>query len=324
MTENKKNILPIYLVMGNDGLKRDAFIKRLKVRLEETGDLSFNSDVFNADTASIDDIVTACKTLPFACEKRLVVVNDAEKLKKKDVEVLADYISDPSDTTVLVLISENMDSRSSIYKLVSSFAKGSIFDCSIPKGKELRSQVVHMAEKFGLKFDIRTAEKLIELIGQDTVYIDKELSRLALIFPPGSDVTVKDIEMNVSRVNEAKIWDFSDAFADRDLAACIRLRRMMPSTSSHALLSTCLTRIRELICARSVSEEYGNDPNRLADNLKKKDWQVKELFSYSAKFSDDELISALESAIDTEMKMKSGTDPDTAFMDWVIEVIRRG
>lgn len=80
------NFLPAYLINGEDELKRETVLKRLKSRLSEFGDMDFNSDVFDGDTAEGADIVTACNTMPFASEKRLVVVHRADALKKADSE----------------------------------------------------------------------------------------------------------------------------------------------------------------------------------------------------------------------------------------------
>ena len=83
MTDSKNNqsLLPVYLITGEDALKRDAVMKRLRARLSSMGDLSFNSDVFEGPEFTGDDVVNACNTIPFASPVRLVEVRDADKLK---------------------------------------------------------------------------------------------------------------------------------------------------------------------------------------------------------------------------------------------------
>ena len=49
-TSNKNSLLPVYLVIGEDELKRETVIRRLHARLEKMGDLSFNSETFSAAT----------------------------------------------------------------------------------------------------------------------------------------------------------------------------------------------------------------------------------------------------------------------------------
>ena len=40
-------LLPVYLIVGEDALKRDTVMKRLRARLSSMGDLSFNADEFD-------------------------------------------------------------------------------------------------------------------------------------------------------------------------------------------------------------------------------------------------------------------------------------
>lgn len=60
-SKNNKSLLPVYLITGEDALKRDAVMKRLCTRLSSMGDLSFNSDVFEGAEFTGDDVVNACQ-----------------------------------------------------------------------------------------------------------------------------------------------------------------------------------------------------------------------------------------------------------------------
>ena len=95
------NLLPAYLINGEDQLKRETVLKRLRSRLEAMGDLDFNCDTFDGKDALGGDIVAACNTMPFGIDKRLVIVRNADDLKKADSEALVAYLASPADFTVL-------------------------------------------------------------------------------------------------------------------------------------------------------------------------------------------------------------------------------
>lgn len=65
--------------------------------------MSFNSETFSGLTCTGEEVITAANTLPFASEVRLVLVNDVDKLKKADSELLIAYLKEPCETTVLAL-----------------------------------------------------------------------------------------------------------------------------------------------------------------------------------------------------------------------------
>ena len=102
------DLLPAYLAVGEDALKREAVIARLKARLATMGDLSFNSDEFDGEVAEGAAIAAACNTMPFASPVRLVYVRNADKLKKADAEELVNYLKAPSATTVLACEAEKL------------------------------------------------------------------------------------------------------------------------------------------------------------------------------------------------------------------------
>ena len=138
-------MLPVYLVVGEDALKRDTVMKRLRARLSSMGDLSFNADEFDGETAQGGDIVTACNTVPFASPVRLVEVRAADKLKKADAEQLVSYLGSPNGSTVLALVAEKLAKNTRLYKAVAACGKTAVIDCAPLKRYELPRTVRSMA-----------------------------------------------------------------------------------------------------------------------------------------------------------------------------------
>lgn len=324
MANSKDNsLLPAYLVVGDDALKREAVMKKLRMRLEKLGDLSFNFDSFSGENADGDSIVAACQTMPFASEKRLVQVSEADKLKKADYAPLVDYLSSPNDTTVLIMLAEKMAASAALYKTVSKIGFTAIIDCSRPKARALPMHVVKMAKGYGLDMNERAATKLIELVGEDTVRIDAELNKLSLALGVSSKITEREIKAHVAQVSEAKPWEFVNAFSARNISECMRLYDLMPSVSLLALLSMCVARIRELISAKSIEDSGRSVSSSLPQLLGVPDWKVKNHAAYARMFTAQELRDALERSMHAEKAMKSGSDVDAVFLDWMLETLRR-
>ena len=276
MTAQKKQnapLLPVYLVCGEDALKRDTVMKRLRARLSALGDLSFNSDEFSGETATGADIVSACNTVPFASPVRLVEVRAADKLKKADSEELVAYLDSPAETTVLALIAEKLAKNTRLYKAVAKHGKTAVIDCAPLKRFELPKAVRAMAVGHGVTLTEGAAAKLVDLVGEDTVHLDSELTKIALAHRGTDAVNEHEIVAMVSRTAEVKPWEFVDAFAARDARKCLLYLGRMDSVSPHALLAMCTTRLRELVCARALADR-GN-PRGVAAALKMPDWRVK-------------------------------------------------
>lgn len=320
-TKQEAPLLPVYLVVGEDALKRDTVMKRLRTRLSAMGDLSFNSDEFSGETASGVDIVTACNTLPFASPVRLVEVRAADKLKKPDAEELVAYLNAPNNSTVLALVADKLAKSTRLYKAIAQHGKTAVIDCTPLKRYELPKTVRAMAVGHGVTLTEGAALQLVDLVGEDTVHLDNEIKKIALAHRGADAVNEHEVVAMVSRTAEVKPWEFVDAFAARDTRKCLLYLGRMDSVSPHALLAMCTTRLRELICARSMAAR-GN-PRGVATALKMPDWRVKNHAAWARGFTGGELRAALISARDTEQAMKSGADPQAAFLDWVLAVTAR-
>lgn len=314
-----KPLLCAYLVTGTDELKRQTVVKRLHERVEREGDLSFNHDTFNGEVAAGADIVASCNTLPFASNVRLVEVSNADKLKGDDLEALLSYLAAPCETTVLALVAAGLAKNTRLYKAVRALGETAVIECNPVKRSELPARVRAMATSHGITMTPAAANALVDSVGENTVAIDSALQKLALAHSGSDPVGDGEVLALVPRTAEAKPWEFVDAFASRNVVKCLAVQARLESTSPHALMAMCTTRIRELIAAKSFAER--GQAGALADYLKVPAWRVRNHAVWARAFTSQELRSALATARDAERAMKSGTDPDNAFLDWYLSVI---
>ncbi len=316
----KQPLLSAYLVTGTDELKRQTVVKRLRARVEEEGDISFNFDSFNGESAEGEAIVSACNTLPFASTVRLVHVEAVDRLKKADQDQIIAYLEQPSATTVLCLVASGLAKNTRLYKAVAKLGSQAIIDCTPPKLRELPAKVRAMATSHGAVITDSAASLLVDLVGENTVALDAELRKLALAHRGSDPINDSEVASLVSRTAEAKPWEFVDAFSARNMQKCLQLRSRMESTTPYALLAMCVTRVRELIAAKSLANR--GQSGALASYLHVPDWRVKNHALWARGFTDAELVDALATARAAERAMKSGTDPEDAFLHWYLGVVK--
>ncbi len=314
-------LLPAYLITGSDELKRETVLKRLHARIAQMGDLEFNYDRFTGEHHSGNDVVTACNTLPFASDVRLVQVDAVDRMRKADQEEIISYLESPSKSTVLALVATSLTKNTRLYKAVGKLGKSAVIDCAPIKRKDLPARVRAMAITHGITFTDSAAHALIDLVGENTVAIDAQLQKLALAHRGADPVNDSEVNSLVSRTAEVKPWEFVDAFSARNVKKCQLLLSRMDSVSEYALLGMCVTRVRELMTAQSLAMR--GQAGQLASQLKMPDWRVKNHVQWARNFKPEELRTALVTARDTERAMKSGADPVSAFVDWYLGVIKR-
>lgn len=314
-------MLPVYLVSGTDELKRETVVKRLRERIAREGDLSFNCDEFNGESASGEAIVAACNTMPFASPVRLVQVTSADRLKSADQAALVAYLKSPNDTTVLALVASGLAKNTRLYKAVGAFGKTALIDCAPIRRGDLPTRVRAMAASHGVEMTSSAANALIDLVGENTVTLDGEIQKLVLAHRGSDPINDNEVTSMVSRTAEVKPWEFVDAFSARNMKKCLMLRSRMESVTPYALMSMCVNRIRELMTAQSLAAR--GQLSALPKALHVPDWRVKSHALWARGFTTDELRAALMAARDAERAMKSGSDPEETFQSWYLNTIAR-
>ncbi len=309
-------LLPAYLIVGSDGLKRETAVKRLRSHMPDDA-ADFNLDeIFGSTLEDAESLLGSLETMPFCADFRLVIVHDADKLAKPASEALVSYLADPNPSCVLCLVAEKLAKNTRLYKAVAKVGAKAVIDCSPMKRWDLPPYVVKLAAKHGVTMDTAAAEELVNRSGESTVMLDNQVATLAELLGAGTRITKADVEANVAQTAEVSPWAFADAACERKAARAMELLNLMQNPSLVFLHSVLVGRLRELICAKSLATRGAS--SQLAGELKRAPWQVKNHAAWARKFSDGELEKLLAEAAVCERALKGSADSDAAFAKFVL------
>ena len=310
------DLLPAYLIVGADELKRDAAVRRLRSRVP--ADMAdFNLD--ELDGASLEEpgqLISSAQTMPFCADFRLVIVNGAGELAKPVSEAVVSYLADPNPQCVLCLVAEKLAKNTRLYKAVAKEGPHSVIDCAPLKRWELPPYVVKLAQKRGLSMDNAAAQELVERVGESTVALDNQIATLAQLVGDAGRITLADVEANVAQIAEVSPWAFADAVCERNAPRAMEMLNLMKAPSLVFLHSVLVGRLRELICAKSLDARGA--ASGLARELGRQSWQVKNHVRWSRAFGEEELVELLGQAAVCERALKGSQDSEAAFARFVL------
>lgn len=310
------DLLPAYLIVGADELKRDAAVRRLRSRVP--ADMAdFNLD--ELDGASLQEpgqLISSAQTMPFCADFRLVIVNGTGELAKPVSEAVVSYLADPNPQCVLCLVAEKLAKNTRLYKAVAKVGPHSVIDCAPLKRWELPPYVVKLAQKRGLSMDNAAAQELVERVGESTVALDNQIATLAQLVGDAGRITLADVEANVAQIAEVSPWAFADAVCERNAPRAMEMLNLMKAPSLVFLHSVLVARLRELICAKSLDARGA--ASGLARELGRQSWQVKNHVRWSRAFGEEELVELLGQAAVCERALKGSQDSEAAFARFVL------
>ncbi|GHT78670.1 hypothetical protein FACS1894104_2190 [Actinomycetota bacterium] len=327
--EKNQSLLPVYLFLGDDQLKKTTLYSRLLKRLEDQGDITFNSVVFDgALTINVSELLDALNTIPFASPLRMVTVQDIEKSSKTVTDTIIEYLADPLNSSVLVLTATKLKADSRLIKAIKKIAPTAIINCDSKKISELPAMVQKLAQNYGVSMGNDAAQQLVRLTGSSTVNINTELQKLAAYLRSvNKDSASKaDVLAVVSKASEPSPWDFVGAFTNRDIALMLELlfslNDSLAKTSGNPanyLLSLCVMKIREMLLVKSL---IARGSANIATIVKRPDWQVKKIRSEAEHFTAPELRELLIEAADVDMRMKSGNNAQQELVKFLLSASR--
>lgn len=301
-------LLPAYLVVGPDELKREEAVARLRARVD--GPFSaFNYEEVTA-TADLDPsaLLGSLDTLPMGGDLRVVVLKGADRLPKPVSEAIVSYLGHPNPSCTLAVVAEALARTTRLYKALAKVGPRSVIDCAARRGRDLPPYVRKLAAAHGVCLAPDAVAELVFRVGDSTTLLDAQLASLAALLGGSGTVTRDLVERNVARVAEVKPWDLLDRLSARDAHRSLALLRLMDG-SALGLLTLVTGRVRELVCARCLAAR--GQAQGIAAALGKRDWQVRNHARWAAGFGPGELERALVACAATERALKSGADADT-------------
>jgi DNA polymerase-3 subunit delta len=208
---------PIYLISSSDDFLLYECLTLIKENRKESDPLNFSlHDLDPSDGgASVKQIVAEFNTLPFFGEKRTVILKNIQKTPKKDIKKLAEYLLNPSDFTLLIML------------CTGEYKK--IFDPeALKKTRIISIQSVNLplwiqekAKRKGLAISTEAIEYLIGTAGEDLTVLNSEIHKLSLL--GAKKIDIADIKEIVYAGAEFSAFDLTKALQRRDAKSIFRI-----------------------------------------------------------------------------------------------------
>lgn len=165
---------------------------------------------------------------------------------------------------VLILVSEAVDKRKRLYKLISEM--GAVIDLSVDsgatsaaqKGRDavIRDLVVKTLAEMGKKPGPGVVDSLLDRVGFHPVAAVRETEKLALFAGDAQVVGRADVDAIIGQTREEAIYELNDAVASANLARSLELVSRLHAGGLHplALVAGLRNLLRKLLFFRALRE----------------------------------------------------------------------
>jgi len=311
-----------YLLLGADAYLADKALQSIRTTFENG---------FDADTTIIyaDDIKHSLLSehldaFSIFSSAKLIVIRNAEKFGKKELEVLSEYFDEPSDIQSIVVIAEKIDARLSAWKKIKSSC--TLVVCDPPRyGGVLREWLETETKKIGKKFSSKAAEEFIARIDLDYYYAANELNKLDLLSANRTQITETDVLKSLGTTRMGTLIDFYRALGKRSPKLSLDALQLMMAADWEALqvlfhfykFYAIIWRI--LLLKKSHLSDSEIISKHLMDLFQT---QRKEFLDFSKHYSLDSVEKIFAILLDTDAKYKlSAAESNILLSRCLIEVL---
>lgn len=217
----KGKLSPVYLLQGEEPFFIDQIEECIEQNVLNESEKAFNLSVFYGEEADVKTIMDTSRKYPMMSERQVVIVREAQSLKK--IEELASYVKSPVSTTVLVLCYKykKLDGRLQLGKLCA--ANGVVFESKKLYENQIPDWIGGLLKEHDIQASAEVQALLAESLGNDLLKINMEVEKLKINLPKGTKLDRELIEKYIGISKEFSYFELQKFIAERNLVKTIKI-----------------------------------------------------------------------------------------------------
>ncbi len=303
-------------LLGDDLVRlRDAVADRVSRHINETF-RAFNHQQFGPGDASPAAIEDAVSSFPFGGGRRVVVVRELAafpEAQQEEVARLAERLAaSTGGAATLIVAAPGLDRRKRPWKTLSALGKLPEGECQVfesPKPWQVDDWVTGRAAERGIRLGRGVSQALVDLIGEDLLALDGELTKLLLYAGSERPISEADVEAVSGRSRGETPWELPRLLLAGDVSGSQRLlERLLAAGESPFFLVQVLTRVILDVWRLRLLLDEGRPQDEAARELGLKEYAARRTLPLARRHPDAGLaamIAALKHC-DRELKRRSG------------------
>jgi DNA polymerase-3 subunit delta len=205
----REGLRPLYLLLGPEiYLRRVAAQTITETALSRTLLREFNESAFSLLSDAVQSAIAAAEQLPMMSDTRVVRIRDFARLREADENVLIHYLNNPSPTTVMIFIADDLDKRKKSSKVLLDTCI--VVEFSPLKDAEAKAWAKSRLKELKVSADDQVLSELIRLVGTDIQTLANELEKLASAAAGANRITLDLVDELIGRSRELSNFELAD------------------------------------------------------------------------------------------------------------------
>ena len=207
---------PVYYLMGEESYYIDRISDYIAQTVLTDEEKEFNQTVLYGSDTDVPTIINAAKRYPMMSEYQVVIVKEAQNVKK--IEDLSYYLQKPLMSTILVICHKHgvLDRRKKLAVEIANV--GVLFESKKIKDAQLPGFISTYLKRKSVDIEPKASEMMAEFVGTDLNRMAGELDKLVITLPQGvRRITPEQVEKNIGVSKDYNNYELRSALVARDI-----------------------------------------------------------------------------------------------------------
>lgn len=240
----RREISPVYLLFGAETYLRDLAAKTI-------ADFVFGNDSvrqFNEDEFSLNQsenltyALASAEQLPMIASRRVVRIVDVRisatctknNLKEDDETLLTNYLKNPSATSVVIFVADELDKRRKMAKILIENSVAVEFT-ELDDAKITLWAKDKLTEE-NVKFDERALRHLVALVGNDVRRLTNEIDKIITASLPEKIVSYELVDSLVPNTRELTNFALTDQLVAKNKSKALEILKKILDDGAEPLM----------------------------------------------------------------------------------------
>lgn len=308
---------PVYLLFGTEHYYIDQLCDLLCSNVIPLQERDFGQIVLYGLDTNASQVVSAARQFPMMASRQLVVVKEAQTMKK--LEDIAVYFNAIMPSTVLVICyktqveangrqGKSIDKRSSFYK--QALKLGAVFESNKLPDYKMAAWVERFVADKGFNIEPAAAALLSEYAGTDMSKIALEIDKLVKLLSEGEKkITRQDIEKNVGMSREYSVFELTKALSQKDALKSYSISRFFGDSPKRFPLTVTLAALNShffRLLRYHALQQAGASRSEILSDLGINPYFAREYDEAVRNYNCRKVFKIISVLRDTDLKSKSG------------------
>ena len=325
----------LYILWGQDDFSINEALAEIKRGIGDPTVLLTNTTTLDGQQLTIDELKTVCETVPFLAEKRLVIVEGLlelfepskryEREKKKtrlsnrqsEFKSLGDYIDKIPDSTILVLIGNEIKATNPLLKKLEDKAKVRRF--SLLRDADLSAWIEKRVKQAGGTISPQAVGLLGKLVGGNLWIMAGEIDKL-IVFASGRRIEEEDVKAIVSHAQQANIFAMVDAILESRVRTGEQLlQQLLQRGATPGYIMTMISRqVRLMVRAKELK---GQGKSRMVIQSQlgiAQEFQLRKTLEQADRYSLELIKEVYHKLLEADLSIKTGRYEDELALNLLV------